>query len=343
MGQGKKAKRKRSRKGSNLRFIFRWYLFLVLVLIAACSPVSETDLPPTRSPVANVPDTETPSFSPTVPSPENILPRNSQAPSPTGMRITPSSTPCVDEEGMVERFAIPSPALDGDLEGRVYLPPCYPQERDEGYPVLYLLHGVTESDEQWDRLGVDEGMDGLLAEGEIPPFLIVMPREPSWGLPSNNPFGDALVQDLILWIDEHYHTRTDRKYRAIGGLSRGGNWALHIGSLEWELFAAVGAHSAPVFFGDGRDIPAWLSAIPDEKLPRIYLDIGEDDQNQSAIQDLEQALTRRGIPHEWYLYPGTHNDAYWREHVEDYLAWYGAGWMAEVEREWAPGNQGEIR
>lgn len=226
-----------------------------------------------------------------------------------------------------------SSSLDGTMEGRIYLPPCYGADGKERHPVLYLLHGVTANDGQWDQLGVDEEMNSLLAEGEIPPFLIIMPREPSWELPPENTFGEALVYDLIPWVDEHYLTRVDRRYRSIGGLSRGGNWALHIGAKHWQFFGAVGGHSAPVFFGDGRKIPQWLSSVPEEKLPRLYLDIGEDDQNLDSLQDLEHTLSDLGIPHEWYLYPGTHDETYWGSHLEDYLTWYASPWNAAREDE----------
>ncbi len=230
-------------------------------------------------------------------------------------------------------FSLNSDILGKDLEGRVYLPPCYGAEDRTGYPVLYLLHGVTANDEQWVKLGVDNVMDGLIAAGEIPPFIIVMPREFSWGLPPQNEFGEALVQELLPWIDRQYRTKAERDYRAIGGLSRGGNWALHIGSRDWRLFSAMGGHSAPVFFGDARDIPMRLDKVPEEELPRIYLDIGADDQNQESTLALEQALTEHGFPHDWHLYPGTHNEAYWQEHLEAYLEWYASPWLDDTAQD----------
>lgn len=211
-------------------------------------------------------------------------------------------------------------------EFRVYLPPCYDQQPERHYPTLYLIHGSTYTDEQWDRLGADETADRLIASGQIPALIMVMPHDRIMREPIRDPFGLAVVDHILPWIDEHYRTRPDRFQRAIGGLSRGAAWAVHLGLTRWELFGALGAHSLSVFWTDTYQLPGWLAAIPPAALPRIYLDIGDrDDQIQSAswFADL---LTEMGIPHEWHLYPGKHEDAYWESHLENYLRWYTQGW-----------------
>lgn len=265
-----------------------------------------------------------PTSAPTTPT--ATFPVQTTTPAQTQTPAAPSPAPCAQIEGQIQKFSLTSTILEDDLEGRVYLPPCYGSHEGESYPVLYLLHGVTANDRQWINLGVGEAMDDLINGGEIPPFIIVMPRESTWGLPPDNEFGKALVQELLPWVDRQYRTKAERDFRAIGGLSRGGNWALHIASREWRYFSAMGGHSAPVFYGDAQDIPVWLDKIPEEELPRIYLDIGEDDQNQESTLALEQALTEQGFPHDWHLYPGTHNEVYWQEHVEAYLKWYATSW-----------------
>ena len=155
-----------------------------------------------------------------------------------------------------------------------------------------------------------------------------MPRDRVWTQPSQDAFGNALVADLIPWVDEHYMTIPDRDHRAIGGLSRGAAWAIHLGLSEWQTFGAVGAHSLPVFHEDTRYITKWLNAIPVKQWPRIYMDIGERDRPEIMNSALwfEKLLTDLYIPHEWYLYPGYHEEAYWSSHVEQYLRWYASTW-----------------
>ncbi len=135
------------------------------------------------------------------------------------------------------------------------------------------------------------------------------------------------MDELIPWIDAHYRTVPNRASRAIGGLSWGGNWAVRLGLSHWRLFGAIGAHSASTFDIDGPDrIRVWLEAIPRQDLPRLYLDAGTSDDLLSAIMEVENALNAAAVPHEWHLYPGYHEEAYWSAHVEEYIRWYAQEW-----------------
>ncbi len=242
---------------------------------------------------------------------------------------TIQETPCLDEVGLIQPFSIPVSRTKDEISGRIYTPPCYGANLDQNYPTLYLLHGATETDQQWEDLGVDELVDTLISREDLPPLIIIMPREDSWIPLPQNLFGDHLVKDLIPWVDAHYRTLASREYRAIGGLSRGGNWAVRIGLLNWALFEAVGAHSAPLFYGDLKRIPSWIEAIPESKIPRLYLDIGGDDNDWADAAAFENLLTKLGIPHSWHQFPGMHEESYWRAHMDEYLLWYSSGWGAE--------------
>jgi len=218
--------------------------------------------------------------------------------------------------------------LANPLVYRIYLPPCYNEDTPQSYPVLYLIHGQTYSDTQWDRLGVPEAADRMIASGEAAPFIVVMPRDRVWLEPTEDNFGLAVEQSLIPWVDDHYRTIPDRAHRAIGGLSRGGAWAIHLGLSHPELFSAVGLHSGFVFHSDVQALYLWLFNLPAGMAPRIYMDISNDDRpeiTQSATW-LEELLTRYDIAHEWYMFVGEHDETYWRAHVEDYLRWYTLEW-----------------
>lgn len=253
-------------------------------------------------------------------------------PSPT---LTPTPLECWSQGGVLEEGSLRRVPLPLPLDYIVYLPPCYDQLPERRFPVLYLIHGQNYNNDQWDRLGADETADALIASGEIPPFIMVFPRDRSWAQPTEDRFGEVLVTSLIPHIDQEYRTLPDRAYRAIGGLSRGAGWAVHLGLKEWELFGAIGANSLPVFWTDTAHVAEWLDAIPKESLPRIYLDIGEKDRPtilQSAIW-FENLLTEKNIPHEWHLFSGYHEEAYWESHVEQYLRWYTRGWELETAQD----------
>ena len=306
-------------------------LFLIVGLSACTlkenlSDVSEGSVTPsfqpqpseTRTPAAPTETIQpTKTFTPFLPSTQTPMP----SPSPTKLS-------CWSEGGIIEKREIPSNWLPDPLQFRVYTPPCYDQQNERRYPVLYLIHGQTYTDDQWDRLGADETADALIASGELSPFIIVMPREKERSTPPPaNLFGDALIYDLIPRIDSDYRTLPDRYFRAIGGLSRGGNWAVHLGLSYWGFFGRIGAHSTPTFVTDGPQvIREWLSEIPAEELPGIFMDAGEDDIWLSYTLQFEEILNQEDIPHEWYLFPGQHNEEYWSAHLEQYLRWYAQDW-----------------
>jgi enterochelin esterase-like enzyme len=214
------------------------------------------------------------------------------------------------------------------LEFRVYLPPCYEEGGEGRYPVLYLIHGQSNTDAQWDRIGVDDKADEVIRAGELSPFLIVMPRDRVWTSPDEDMFGQAVVEELIPWVDDHYPTLTAREYRAVGGLSRGASWAVHLGLKHWELFGIIGAHSLPVFAVDVGRVSGWLDEIPLDSYPRIFIDVGTRDFENIVESStwFENLLTEKSIPHEWYLFAGFHDEAYWRSHLEQYLLFYAAEW-----------------
>lgn len=286
-------------------------LFLLILLTSCQAP---------ERPTETLPDPGT--LSPTY---EQAVPTTEITSTPTPSQTAPESTEeiCPDRVGEIQPYQILW--QDEVLSGRIYTPPCYP-EGDRSYPVLYLLHGATETEEQWEDLGLYEIADDLITSGEIPPLLIVMPREDTWIALRENPFADQLVQVVVPWVDKEYQTLAERNYRAVGGVSRGGNWAIRLGLMHWGAFGSLGGHSAPLFYGDLNRLPGWLEDIPGGSIPRIFLDIAEGDTNLAESEALRDILEKAGVPLEWRLYPGLHNGDYWSSHMAEYLLWYSAGW-----------------
>lgn len=215
----------------------------------------------------------------------------------------------------------------------IYLPPCYEEMLEQRYPVLYLLHGQTYTDDQWVRLGAVKMMDRLILNKEIPPFIIVFPDDRYWNVQAGSGFGGRLVEHLIPYIDRNYRTINDREQRAIGGMSRGAGWAFRLGLQRWDLFGTLGLHSLAVFSSDRSVYREWLAVIPSASWPNIFMDGGEGDPEMGFNSVIENSLTDLGIPHEWHLYPGAHNEAYWGAHVEEYLRWYGDVWTQGAEEQ----------
>ena len=283
-------------------------LIPLLFGLSACSP--------------SEPPLATPSLSPPTltPPPPTEIP-----PSPTATPLTCLSAPGELVDGEVATEERPIAFI-------VYLPPCYDQFSEQHYPVLYLLNGQPFSvdpyppGEQWIRVGAPAAADELIHSGQAAPFIIVFPEDRYWNIQQGTRFGQYLLNDLLPYIDSHYRTLADRDHRALGGLSRGGGWAFQLGLTRPDLFGTLGLHSAAIFNDDRAAYERWLRAMPPELWPRLYLDVGDRDQETNFNIQLEEVFTGFGIPHEWHLNTGAHDEAYWSKQVEEYLQWYTAGW-----------------
>lgn len=277
----------------------------------ACSPLT-TPIP-----------TDTPTDIPTLTATVTLTP----TPAPT---LTPSPIPtpaCFSRPGQVLDGAINTDLLPKPMTYHVYLPPCYAEQPQRRYPVLYLLHGQTYNEDQWIRLGVPATADRLIAAGQLPPFIIVFPYDYSYLQPWQYHFEDVFMQLLIPQIDTTYRSVPQAAQRAVGGLSRGGAWALHLGIIHPDVFGAIGAHSPAIFYSDGN-LRKLITQIPPDKLPRIYIDLGDADSEMSVSLDFKQFLDENEIPYEWHEYVGFHNEDYWAAHVEEYLRWYAQPWQS---------------
>lgn len=299
--------------------------FIIMLLLVGC--LNSTS--PQSTPITN-PPTAT-SFQPLStsiqPSPTATLPTpTSTQPTPT-LTATPTTPPpaCTERTGSVTVETMPSALLHADLTYRIYLPPCYRAEPVTPYPMLTLLHGQIFTSDQWVRLGATDAADALILSREAVPFIIVMPQESNTTLsPEESLFGDVLVDELLPWVESHYPVYTERSRLALGGISRGAAWAMHIGFTHPDLFAALGAHSLPPFLRDMYSLPGWISGIPQGEIPVVYLDSGRQDPWLADALAFETILAEQGVPHEWYYNAGGHDEAYWQAHTPAYIAWYAA-------------------
>ncbi|HET9908209.1 MAG TPA: alpha/beta hydrolase-fold protein [Anaerolineales bacterium] len=270
----------------------------------------------------------TPASPPVAPSQVQTI--ASQTPQPTQTTAplidTATATPltCLTETGRVDSGRLES--TNPPQEYLIYLPPCYDQKTEEHYPVLYLLHGQTYTQDQWVRLGAVEIIDRLIQSGESLPFIVVFPDDRYWNLPPGPGFGQRLIELIIPYIDENYRTLDDRDQRAIGGMSRGAGWALRLGLTRWDLFSSIGLHSLAISQKDVSQLDNWLADIPDSSKLRVYMDIGDNDPELTMAGNIEAQFNEYGLLHEWHLYSGGHTEEYWSAHVEEYIQWYAAGW-----------------
>ncbi len=283
---------------------------------------------PTSSPTPIIP-TATPTFTP-IPSPtpriQPTFPLTITAPY---LDEPPAAVPC-DGDGLFFRSRFPSRVAGPWRSYHAYLPPCYGQD-GRAYPVLYLLPGSIQADDQWLNLGLAWHADGGIGDGRYPPFIAIMPAaNPLGNNLSGGPYSleAVIVDELIPFVEANYCAWGDAAGRSIGGISRGGYWALMVAFRHEGLFTAVAGHSSSLRLKTDPAPYNPLANYNDADLSqlRIWLDWGEEDFLWRGQEELDRLLTETGISHQTTINPGGHNEAYWAAHLVEYLDWHTAVW-----------------
>jgi enterochelin esterase-like enzyme len=284
------------------------------LLLASCSILGRSEKR-ARMATALPSPTVTPLAAPFRPSPTPAPPLSETA--------TPESVlACPDRAGTLQPETVPSSVTGTPAEFYVYLPPCYAFDTQARYPVLFLFHGLGRSPDQWHDLGLESTLDHLIVSGQIPPAVVVLPYVP--GEDSNDA---VFLADLLPAVEGEYRIQADRAHRAVGGVSRGAEWALRLALRRADLFGAVGVHSISPSPNALADIYLWAEAVPENLWPRVYADAGYSDPQLPQMQEILQVFDLLKRPYEKHVPPGDHSDGYWSGHLQDYLLWYGAGWV----------------
>lgn len=263
---------------------------------------------------------------------------------------------------VIEEKAIKSTVLNRSVKYSIYLPADY-ETSDRSYPVVYLLHGYTDDNTAWLQFGeINRLADAAIADGTIPPMIIVMPNaDSSWYINSydgKEKYEDFFIKEFMPTIEKTYRIKSEKNYRGIAGLSMGGYGTLILSLKHPELFSAAAPLSAAVFndstltsmpdknyenaFGQlfGRELKgkdrltnAWYSnsvlkivetkSADDLKKVHYWIDCGDDDFLTIGNCLLHIALTEKHVPHEFRMRDGAHNWTYWRTGIIPALAFIG--------------------
>ena len=164
-------------------------------------------------------------------------------------------------DGTYQRIMVHGKSLEGNLEGdspdrnvSVYFPPSYSKATNRRYPVIYLLHGYTDSDDRWFGLvqhfiNTPVAIDKATAAGARE-MIVVMPNAYTafqGSMYSNSiTTGDwetFVAEDLVNYVDGHYRTIANRNSRGLAGHSMGGYGAARIGMKRPDVFSSLYALS----------------------------------------------------------------------------------------------------
>jgi enterochelin esterase-like enzyme len=258
----------------------------------------------------------------------------------------------------LKKIIVKSKALQKEMRISVWLP--YGYSISVKYPVLYLLHGYSHTEENWfSVVGAHITADRLVKEGKIIPFIIVAPQyDNSFGFNlSDEPkvlggddrhnnfnmgrYEDWLLKEMILYIDANFNTIASRDSRFIGGQSMGGYAALRLAFKHPELFGKVGGHMPvvkfiiPDKFLNEKDSseefqkkignPIDLALTAEISNLKVYLDAGDQDKYRTydGCEKLYSILKSRNIKSEYHFNKGDHSSAYVKTQIENYLVFYG--------------------
>ncbi len=237
-----------------------------------------------------------------------------------------------------------SSLIDKEVSYRVLLPGNY-AGKNIRYPVLYLLHGLFGSFENWsERTRLRE----YASEYQL---IIVMPEGgDNWYIDrgSGEDHESYLIRELMPAVEKGFRTIATRSGRAIAGNSMGGYGAFKIALKYPEMFSFAasfsGAFDAPtlfevsregewselepsltkVFGGDRSRLKTenglkYLASRASRPLPRFYFDCGLEDEFIMVNRGLAQVFTELGVRHEYNEFAGGHDWDYWDLRIESLL------------------------
>lgn len=215
----------------------------------------------------------------------------------------------------------------------VYTPAGYDPKGSEKLPVLYLIHGMTDTYETWFKVGhANIILDNLIASGQAKRMIVVMPyanpyiemmaqgKADRYDSMDTDLITNEIVKEVIPYIEKNYNVLTDSNNRAIAGFSLGGRQTLACGLGHPELFKYVAAYAPAIFGNEYETNFANGTYAPIETLKKelklMWLGTGKDDFLIQASLGLEEYLTKQGLKHTFYNPGGGHTWMNCRDYLE---------------------------
>jgi enterochelin esterase-like enzyme len=246
--------------------------------------------------------------------------------------------------GAVAEVTYYSKSLGRPRRMHVYTPPGY--ESGEGrFPVLYLLHGASDSDDSWSTVGrAGFILDNLIAAGKAKPMIVAMPaghtapfrfgapRDPASDMRMKE-FVTDFVGDIRPYVEAHYRLEEGRAYRAVAGLSMGGAQTLEIAAADLTGYAYVGVFSSGIFGivpmgppGPAPAGPSWeeqhKAALDDaaakQGLELVWFATGKEDFLIETSRATVKMLDSHGFGVVFRETEGAHTWTNWRDYLAEF-------------------------
>jgi enterochelin esterase-like enzyme len=273
--------------------------------------------------------------------------------------LTTSSILMAQTGKVSDNLSMQSKLLKMDRKYAIYLPPDY-ETSQRSYPVLYLLHGAGDDQTGWVQFGeVLNITDEAIRTGIATSMIIVMPDANTGKrgyvneLKGEWRYEDFFFQEFMPFIEKTYRIKAEKRYRAIAGLSMGGEGTFIYALHHPELFSSacpLSAATGPSSIEKLKDYPLWhggentsdadresyfkrysvlslIENIPDDqkKAVRWYIDCGDDDFLYEGNSLVHIAMRKKEIPHEFRIRDGVHSWTYWRASLPKVLEFVSMG------------------
>lgn len=251
-----------------------------------------------------------------------------------------------------DQLSMTSKILKSERKYAVYLPPDY-NSSQRSYPVLYLLHGAGDDQTGWVQFGeVLRITDSAIANGTATPMIIIMPDAKTERMGYFNSmdgswrYEDFFFEEFMPFIEKNYRIKSEKRYRAIAGLSMGGGGSFMYAMHRPELFSSacpLSAYVGPLRVDDyinqlkrentpyteaaattyvkKHSAPFLIESTSEEALKSVrwYIDCGDDDFLYEGNSLVHIAMRQKNIPHEYRVRNGGHSWTYWREALPEVL------------------------
>ena len=248
--------------------------------------------------------------------------------------------------GKIVTDSLYSKVLGTQMKYNVYLPDGFEKGKTR-YPVVYLLHGLSDDYTAWrDKGQMQIVTDELMRSGEARPMVIVMPgagcadvhnsfngyfNQPGWS------YEDYFFKELLPAAEKKYRCGGAKGKRAVMGLSMGGGGSTVYCQRHPDMFSSCYAMSpwldekSAEVQGDSKakdnleltcrsvrehsaiDFVANANEATLKKLRTVawFIDCGDDDFLLHLTFDFYQKMRAAGVPAELRVRDGVHNWEYW--------------------------------
>jgi len=255
---------------------------------------------------------------------------------------------CVSAQSgkVMDNLSMNSKILKMERKYAVYLPPDY-ETSQRSYPVLYLLHGYGDNQTGWVQFGeVLHIADEAIKSGKATPMVIIMPDASAGKTGYVNDiknewrYEDFFFEEFIPFVEKTYRIKGEKRYRAIAGLSMGGEGTFIYALHHPEMFSSacpLSAATGPRNVEEMKNYRLWgvtgevskeqmeeyfkkystlslIENMPDnqKRAVRWYIDCGDDDFLYEGNSLVHIAMRKKEIPHEFRIRDGGHTWTYWR-------------------------------